>query len=315
MASLLLRNVRELFSKELKERAARNGRTAEEEHRRLLEEALTEPTPPERQRYAVAKRLTRLLQMLNDGVRFRPEMTIPHMAELLGLNTATGLESYCFGEDEAPFDLLDRIAETFGLGAEWLKFGRYAPFNVRTYSVRELHLSNSSHPGHPRVNLAHVIQAEKPERIFFVRCLDRVRYATIFMQTSQWRYVGFYDGWHVSDHVGATGEAQLFDLWKLLKMIEDGHSVRHKVSGRDLPEDVFRALYGGEIFPGSVLWNERYYSNWADDFTDVNYEYPIGRDRYSRYGEEFQHAQARVRYFVNHEKEDKEKQQRHDFAP
>lgn len=321
MPSLLIRNLKEIFSRELKVRAAQSGRTTEEEHRRILEAALAEPTPPERQRHAVAKRLNWLLQRLNDGVRFRPEMTIPRMAELLGLNTASGLETYFFGEEEAPFDVLDRIAETFGLGAGWLKFGRGAPFNVRTYSVRDLHLPDYSSPGHQRVNLAHVMRVEKPERVFFVRCLDEVRYATIFLQTSPWKYVGFRDGWHVSDHVGATGERQIFELWKLLKMIEDGRLVPHGAGGRDLPEDVFRSLYDGEIFPGSVLWNERFFSHWADDFTDVHQAMPIARssaheampndgEGYARYGEGFQQAQATVRLFLKHEKEDQERRQR-----
>lgn len=313
MPSLLIRNLQDLFGRELKVRAARNGRTTEQEHRRILEGALTDPTPPERQRHAVAKRLNWLLQRLNDRTRFRPEMTIPRMAELLGLNTASGLEAYCFGEEEAPFELLDRIAETFGLGTEWLKFGRSAPFNVRSYSVRELHLPNYSHPGYQRVNLAHVMQVEKPERVFVVRCLNEISYATIFLQTSPWRYVGFRDGWHVSDHVGATGERQIFEFWKLLKMIEDDHLVPHGIGGRDLPEDVFRGLYDGEIFPGSVLLDEKFVSSWADDFTDVHHAMPIARssaheampkegEGYACYGEGFQRAQATVRLLLKSEK-------------
>jgi plasmid stability protein len=312
MASLLLRNLHDLFSRELKVRAARNGRTIEEEHRRIVESALVEPTPPERQRHTVAKRLNQLLRMLNDGGRGRPEMTIPRMAELLGLNTASGLESYFLAEDEAPFDLLDRIAETFGLRQEWLKFGRYEPFNICTYSVRELHLPDNSCPEYQRVNLAHVVQVEKPQRIFFVRCLDEVRNATIFLQTSQWRYVGFLDGWHVSNHVGATGEAQIFELWELLKLIEGDRDLRRITSGRDLPEGVFRDLHGGETFPGAVLWDERFFSRWADDFTDVHQVFPIARasvdeempkngEGYARYGTGFQQAQAIVRQHLKYE--------------
>lgn len=324
MPSLLLRNLKEIFGRELKVRAAQNGRTTEEEHRRILEAALVEPASPERQRHAVAKRLNWLLQRLNDKVRFRPEMTIPRMAELLGLNTASGLEAHFLGEEEAPFDLLDRIAETFGLGAEWLKFGRGAPFNIRTYSVRELHLPDFSRPDCQRVNFAHVMQVEKPERVFFVRCLNEVRYTTIFLQTSPWRYVGFYDGWHVSDHVGATGAAQIFELWKLLKIIEDSGLVPYGIRSCDLPEEVFRSFSNGEIFPGTVLGDEKFSSHWADDFTDVHQVMPIVRsdahdampndgEGYAQYGEGFQQAQATVRMFLKHEKED-EKRQEHRAA-
>jgi len=206
------------------------------------------------------------------------------------------------------------------LGAAWLKFGRGAPFNIRTYSVRDLHLSDYGYPGEQRVNLAHVMQVEKPERVFFVRCLNEVCYTTIFLQISPWRYVGFRDGWHVSDHVGATGERQVFELWKLLKMIEDGRLVPHGIGGRDLPQDVFRSFYDGEIFPGSILWNEGFFSHWADDFTDVHQVMPIARGSahedmpkdgkgYAGYGEGFQQAQATVRMLLEHERKDQERRQ------
>ncbi len=319
MASLLLRNLRDVFSRELKVRAAQNGRTTEEEHRRILEGALGEPILAERQRQTVAKRLNQLLRMLNDGGRGRPEMAIPRMAELLGLNTAGGLEAYFYGEDEAPFDLLDRITETFGLRPEWMKFGRYEPFDVRQYTVRGLHLPKGL--GTRYESLASLMEALEPEAIFFVRSLGENGSATIFLQRSDWKYEGFYDGWHVSDEVGATGEAQLFELWKLLKSIGDDSGIARKVAGRQLPAEVYLSLCRGEVFPGSVLHQQRFYSHWHDDFTDVHQVMPIARSNaheampkngegYAGYGQGFQQAQARVRQCLKHEKEDQERRRR-----
>ena len=43
MAQLVVRNIEDEIVKELKVRAARNGRSAEEEHRQILREALQPP--------------------------------------------------------------------------------------------------------------------------------------------------------------------------------------------------------------------------------------------------------------------------------
>jgi plasmid stability protein len=46
MAQLLVRNIETKVVRELKVRAARNGRSAEEEHREILRSALGRPGPP-----------------------------------------------------------------------------------------------------------------------------------------------------------------------------------------------------------------------------------------------------------------------------
>lgn len=299
MASLLLRHMNDFFGRQLKERAARNGRTAEEEHRRIVEGVLVEPSPPERHRQAVAKRLNLLLRRLNGGQNSQPEMTIARMAEYIGLNTASGLESYFFAEDEAPFDILDQISEAFGLHSDWLKFERHEPFNIRSRSLRSLHLPSSP----DRENLSALVKKLEPRRVFFVRSLNEVGSATIILQVSDWRYEGFYDDWHVSNHVGATGEGQLFELWALLNLIERDASLRHITCGRDLPEKVYLDLVRGETFPGSVLQGQKFSSNWHDDFTDVKHGMPIARDGYAHYGEGFKQAQAVVRWFVDNQED------------
>jgi plasmid stability protein len=46
MAQLLVRGIEPTLARELKLRAARHGRSAEEEHRQILREALKESRPP-----------------------------------------------------------------------------------------------------------------------------------------------------------------------------------------------------------------------------------------------------------------------------
>lgn len=48
MAQLIVRNIEERFVRKLKERAGRHGVSMEEEHRRILREALLKPAGPKK---------------------------------------------------------------------------------------------------------------------------------------------------------------------------------------------------------------------------------------------------------------------------
>lgn len=63
MAQLIVRNVEEELVKELKLRAARSGRSAEEEHRQILREALR----PERSRSSFKELLSQMPDVGDDS--------------------------------------------------------------------------------------------------------------------------------------------------------------------------------------------------------------------------------------------------------
>jgi plasmid stability protein len=300
MASVVIRNLNDLFGRILKERAARGGRTIEDEGRGILESALSEPTPPERQREAVARRLNRLLQLLNEGHHGWYSFKIPEMAAYLRLDTATDLEDYFSGQIEAPFTLLDQIALAFGVSPDWLKFGHGSgPFKFRVHG-RERHQGGL--PG--------LIDELKPQRIYFVRSLNDEGHAMVAFRLAEWKYEGTYDSWHISDHVGATGERQLYELWTALQKVN-----MNIACGRDLPPHLFTALMCGEVFPGSLLEDmtngyPRYNSNWFDDFIDIDHKEPIAKDGYAHYGPSFVKAQSRVRGVRNSREKEKSRRAR-----
>jgi hypothetical protein len=241
------------------------------------------PPAIERHREEVADRLKLSLGLLNKSRRYN-SLTIPEIAAILGLSSVSDLESYFLGENDAPFPLLDQIVNTLGLNPGWLKFGHKGePF---AYRVHELHY----HPG----GLLGLIEKLKPQKIFFVRCLNDWGYAHVAFKLTDWKYEGTRDGWNISDHVGATGQGQLYELWQLLRKIEERRELT--VAGRDLPEDLYFSLIRGEIYPGTLLEDvNRYRSFWFDDFTDIDNKYPIAADRYSRHGSGFVRAQRLVR--------------------
>ena len=297
MASVVIRHLNDLLGRILKGRAAQSGRTIEEEGRGILVAALTEEPAPERQRQAVARRLNRLLHLLN-AARHAYSFNVPEMASYLRLNSASELESYFLGESEAPFDLLDQIAVAFGVRPDWLKFGHgKEPFYLNNHSL-----------GLNRAAFIEQIRALKPQAIYFVRSLNEEGYATIVFRMSEWRYEGTYDDWNVSGHVGGTGHRQLFQLWKLLKAMDKDLDLMRITYGRDLPPDLYLSLRRGEVYPGAVLDQpNRYRSNWHDDFIDIDHKQPIATHGYAHYGEAFVKAQALVRQSRDFQQEDARK--------
>jgi hypothetical protein len=116
--------------------------------------------------------------------------------------------------------------------------------------------------------------------------------------------------WHISDHVGATGQGQIFSMYCLITALENEGKY---CSGRISNKEDFRQLSGGHILPWGVLEAPNCYENyWCRDFLDVyntaiiaiTYESSHGQPFYeSRYGKGFMFAQSVVRYELeDHEK-------------
>jgi hypothetical protein len=245
-----------------------------------------EAPPATRNREVVANRLNRLLGLLNQRRSYNL-VTIPQIARILGLGSVSDLESYFFAEEDAPFALLDQIANTFGLKPDWLQGGHEGqPFAYQQHGL-------NYHDG----GLLGLIEELKPRQIFFVRCLNDLGDAHVAFKFTDWKYQGTYDGWHISDHVGATGQRQLYELWQFLNKIGERREPLGLTVGRDLPEGPYYSLRRGEIYPGTLLEEDKYRSYWFDDFTDIDYKYPIAADKYSKYGNGFMHAQRLVRNY------------------
>jgi hypothetical protein len=243
-----------------------------------------EAPPATRNREVVANRLNRLLGLLNEHRRYN-SVTIPQIATILGLSSVSDLERYFFAEKDAPFALLDQIANTFGLHPGWLKFGHKGePF---AYQIHGLHIHDEG--------LLGLIDKLKPQKIFFIRCLNDFGYAHVAVRFTDWKYEGTYDGWNISNHVGNTGTCQLYKLWQSLNKIDERREVCGITVGCDLPEDPYLSLVRGEMYAGTLLEDQKYRSYWFEKFTDIDYKYSTEADRYKYYGSGFVQAQRLVR--------------------
>ena len=238
----------------------------------------------------IARRLKYSLELINKG---KINLSVAKIASMLGLPRAGILESYFNGTEDPEFDFLDRYADLFGIHKEWLKFGDSEPFATS----EEYNLYASGY--------LERIDELAPQQILFLRANDEEGSTGILLHISDFKYLYMPKTWHISSRVGDTGRSQIYDIYKLVKLLKSGsrfitHSsgtqkhVKHWCGGRIISKESFTKLFCGEIFPGEVI--ENYENHWWDDFTDISKTSANSSSYRREYGKGFIEAQEIVRW-------------------
>lgn len=254
----------------------------------LAEESVT---PPRKTSHAteVAERLAHLIDLMR---QCHTDLTLPELAEFLGYDDVGVLERLLRADSPPKLSVLEDIAEKVGASSHWLKTGKYSPFSDHAHSEHD-----------PRDYIQH-IQAEKPLAVYLIRSKCETGYVLIAFKLGKYKYKIFNTILHVSSHVGNTGQRQLYEYYEFIRTIRDkyryGQGLGTHVYGRSLSDEKFDALSDGSCFPGAIIERQSYNCNWWDDLTDIEYKYPIGRDRYVGYGRPFMEAQSIIRDHIKY---------------
>lgn len=230
----------------------------------------------------IVKRFNQVLALMNEK-RTYGKYTIASLAQLMKLHSVGELESVFLGSREPSFEFIGHFCTCFGVNREWLIEGKSGPF------------CNSEGTHFDPLEYLDEIESAKPERIYFIRSESRVGEVFILLKLADWRYRILGRVWHISDHVGAGGQSQIFGMYKLIMALRDRH-YGISCGGRVLNERGFRSLLSGNIFPGSIIDFPNQENPWWDDFTDVHHKYPVSSSYESWYGRGFMEAQAIVRW-------------------
>jgi hypothetical protein len=230
----------------------------------------------------IAKRFNQILRLMNEKRTYN-KFTIAGLAQLMELQTVGELESVFLGSREPSFKFIDIFCSTFGVNKDWLTEGKGNPFG----GFEKTHYD-------PLDYLEDIKQIE-PSGIYFVRSKSEVGEVFLVLKLADWKYKIINRVWHISDHVGAGGQSQIFGMYKLILTLQKSH-FSNRCKGKILPENRFEDLLGGKIFPGSVIYLSIYDSLWWDDFIDVYHKYLISSDYELWYGKGFTAAQSIVRW-------------------
>lgn len=229
---------------------------------------------------SIVKRFNQVLDLLNEK-RTYGKYTIAGLAQLMKLHSVGELECVFLGSQEPSFEFIDHFCATFGVNRNWLIEGKEAPFreSERTHFDPLEYLDE--------------IEALAPNRVYFIRSASEVGEVFLLLKLSDYKYKIFSQVWHISDHVGAGGQSQIFGMYQLILALQKSR-FSTSCGGRVLPEDEFNDLLSGKVFPGSVIEFPARENPWWDDFVDVHHTYPISSNYESWYGKGFLAAQSIV---------------------
>jgi transcriptional regulator with XRE-family HTH domain len=248
------------------------------------EVTISEVPPLQTEVLQLSQRFQRILELMNENRGEYNKFTIAKLSELLGLNRRSDLENIFLGNEEPTFDFIKNFCKVFRINYDWLNEGKGNPFAIDYYY------------GSPLDYFDDIIKLN-PERIFFIQKKSDVAETFIMLGFSDWYYIVCTKYWHISNHVGAGGQSQIYDFYLLIKKLKE-NLFSSKCFGLKLESEEFNNILYGKSFPGSCLIGDmglRTNHPWWDDFTDIEHYYPISDQYEEMHGKSFIDAQNIVK--------------------
>lgn len=189
-------------------------------------------------------------------------------------------------------DILEDIADIFGLSDDWLQKGKGNPFDY-DYLKK-----------HARINVLYPEECldyrkEFPSlKYYFV--LSGKKDVAIILQLSEFKFIVVPKSWTLdANSVGRTGQKQMESLCYLLERLS-----MTTTYGRIVSQELFDGLILGKIYPGIIEYM-RYCdmenchkiesSCWQENITDMNQS-----DRYEHYGDWLKESQECISFVRRH---------------
>ncbi len=252
-----------------------------------IEVAHAQPLPakviqPNSEVASIIKRFNQVLDLMNEK-RSYGKYTIAGLAHLMKLHSVGELERVFLGGHEPSFEFIDHFCDTFGVDRGWLIEAKGYPFS----GCEGAHFDP--------LEYLEEIEGLAPARIYFIRSASELGEVFLLLKMSDHKYKLVSQVWHISGHVGAGGQSQIFGMYQLILKLKES-PLGISCGGRILQKDRFNELFSGKVFPGSVIDFPVQENPWWDDFVDVYHKYPISSSYESLYGKGFMIAQSIVRF-------------------
>ena len=269
-SKIAIRNIPNQIFRALETLADLHDRSTEAEARQALQAwvaPLLVQDSRNTRRKEVAERLNRMLTQVNSGRR-GTKLTSSHIAEAIKEERAEDVEDWFLGEKEPSFSQLSAIASILGADSDWLKHGdkalyppEYERLSENPFEAVDWLLSWNIADKQPdgKVKTLHLIRADDSTGGFY-----------IVKESDKGHFRTFHTPIHVSEEIGAGGEASLAALFVTLELLYKRYTATGSgimVLGYQLRPDDIAQLTTGNTHPGSLL-KEGSRSMWWEDIWD-----------------------------------------------
>jgi len=257
--------------RELEALAGLHDRSIEAEARQALRAWVEQPPAASNRntrRSAIAARLNRVLVQEN-AVRQGGKLTPSHIAEAIGETRGEDVEDWFLGEKEPGFLHLCAIARLLGVDAGWLKHGDGTPYPGEWKRLPQnpyaavnwlLNWDDGESVTSAQVAALHLVRAIKATGgLYIVKASDRGHFKAYSTPV------------HVSEEIGAGGEASLAALFVTLELLYRRYVAcdgRFAVHAYLMHAEDIALLTQGETHPASLL-KESDRSMWWEDIWDA----------------------------------------------
>lgn len=228
-----------------------------------------------------ARRLDMIIEMINISTYESEHINLEIIGDMMGLESVNELNKYYYGQEEPPYDFIDKFCVIFGINKNWMKFEKGAPYKNDLpiyYNPQEL-LNEVSD-----INDISFFTIEKLYR----------RELGVIAKKGIYNFQCYPKAYTFHSDVGAAGASELCSLYDFLKSL---NQIGKMPSGvYCVSEDEFYKLLKGDIYPGIIFKPDRNnFTYMLDDFIDL-YGDNKKKDDYLRwYGQTFIDSQDKIR--------------------
>lgn len=268
---IVIQDVPKQVLTELETLAGLHDRSLEAEARQALRAWAEPPSATmnrNSRRSGIAARLNHVLQQEN-AARQAAKLVPSHIAEAIGEARGEDVEDWFLGEKEPGFTQLSAIAHFLGVDPAWLKHGDRTPYPCEWQRLPEnpfdavdwlLRWEDTASQVHAKVRALHLIRAVKATGGLYV-----------VKVSGQGQFRAYSTPIHVSEEIGAGGEAALAALFVTLELLYKRRiacGAGLEVHGYMMHTEDIALLMQGNTHP-ALLLKDGARSAWWQDIWDA----------------------------------------------
>ncbi len=239
MGNFAIRNLSERAHEWIRRRASARRSSVEHEAREILETAAVGDTAV-RYPMHVAQRIKTLLESYNEGQNITTKPS--HISMRLGHDVGSVFDDWLNALKEPSFKDMADICELFGANLDWLAHGDGQPF-----TVERLHTFEYKY-------ICEILSRPTIRHVHFIRANSSDGELAIIVRADNDTFKTYSTPLHVSENVGATGEAMLVTLSNVCQyfwVYRRDNNI--DVSSHILDYDLYISLIHGIKHPRAIL--------------------------------------------------------------